>query len=48
MARGAISYSTGMLTGSNICYQINNVIRTTLKAYISNGEAAWEDWKSVV
>lgn len=44
MARGAISYSTGILTGSNICYQLIGVIRTALKAYISNGEAAWEDY----
>lgn len=46
MARGAISYSAGTIAaaGSGVRYAFLNIIRSTLKAYLSNGEAAWEDY----
>ena len=46
MARGAISYSSGTIAAavSGVRYTFLNVIRSTLKAYLSNGEPAWEDY----
>jgi hypothetical protein len=46
MARGVISYSSGTIAAavSGVRYAFLNIIRSTLKAYISNGEAAWEDY----